>query len=111
MCCSPSESEEEAPVGLNKHAHAPSLTVFNFTCKRSSKEDRNTRFTFDIDLSWRGVSAIEIRSEAGVASGVFLEGLGDDQRVQLAVGDDLNVRAVLQLLALTKPPAIKQRTW
>lgn len=26
--------------------------------------------------------------------------------MQLAVGDDLNVRAVLQLLALTKPPVI-----
>lgn len=62
--------------------------------------------TFNINLSRRGVCAIEVGSEAGVTPGIFLECLCDDERVQLAVGEDLNIRAVLQLLALAKPPAI-----
>lgn len=60
--------------------------------------------TFDVDFCRCRVCAIEVGSKARVPPCVFLECLGNDQRVQLAVVDDLNVRAVLQLLPLTKPP-------
>lgn len=96
--CSPSESEEEAPAQRNTHSW--SVTVLN--CSRV----KQMSVTFHIDLSGRGVGAIHVRCKARVASSVFFKSLGDDQRVELAVVDDLNIRAVFQLFALTEPPAI-----
>lgn len=61
--------------------------------------------TFHIDLGGRGVGAIHVGGEARVAPSVFFESLGDDQRVEIAVVDDLDIRAVFQLFALTEPPA------
>lgn len=61
--------------------------------------------TFHVDLSGRGVGAVHVGGEARVAPRVFFKSLGDDQRVEVAVADDLNVGAVLQLFALTEPPA------
>lgn len=62
--------------------------------------------TFHIDLSRRGVAAIHVGCKARVASSVLFKSLGDDQRVEFAIVDDLNIRAVFQLFALTEPPAI-----
>lgn len=86
---------------------APSPACVWLTCESERKKTQG--LTFHVDLSRRGVSAVEIRSKTRVAPGVFLESLCDDERMQLAVGDDLNVWAVLQLLALTKPPV--ENTW
>lgn len=98
--CSPSESEEEAPAQIN----TCSSSATGLNC--SSAHDKRMGATFHVDLSRRGVSAIDVRGEARVASGVFFKGLGDDQWVELAMVDDLNIGAVLQLLALTEPSAI-----
>lgn len=65
--------------------------------------------TFNVDLSRRGVCPIDVWRKAGIAAGVLLKRLRDDQRVQLAAGDDLNVWAVFQLLSLTKPPKGDQK--
>lgn len=67
--------------------------------------------TFDVDFGRRRVCAVEVGCKARVPPCVFLECLGNDQRVQLAVVDDLNVRAVLQLLPLTKPPGKPQNAY
>lgn len=105
MCskrCSPSESEEEAPAQRN--THLSSVTVLNCHCVKQMN------ITFHIDLSGRGVGAIHVRCKARVASSVFFKSLRDDQRVELTIVDDLNIRAVFQLFALTEPPAIKHKT-
>lgn len=93
-------------IGTNRQ-RAPSPPGVRPTCESGRKKTQG--LTFHVDLSRRGVSAVEIGSKARVAPGVFLESLCDDERMQLAVGDDLNVGAVLQLLALTKPPV--ENTW
>lgn len=77
-----------------------SVTVLNCSCAKQ------TSITFHIDLSGRGVGAIHVGCKARVASSVFFESLGDDQRVELAIVDDLDIRAVVQLFTLTEPSAI-----
>lgn len=68
--------------------------------------DEETSVTFHVDLCRRGVGAVDVGCKARVAPGVFFKSLRDDQRVELAAVDDLDIRAVLQLLALTEPPAV-----
>lgn len=92
-----------------------SPAVFGLRRDRSDRGRERERkkkphsFTFHVDLSRRGVGAVEVGGETRVAAGVLLESLGDDERMQFAAGDDLNVWTVLQLLALTKPPAWTRR--
>lgn len=76
--------------------------------QRERKKKRQS-FTFHVDLSRRGVGAVDVGGETRVAAGVLLESLGDDERMQFAASDDLNVWTVLQLFALTKPPAWTRR--
>lgn len=101
--CSPSESEEEAPAHRNTSVVSNTTNGINCSCVQEMS------ITFHIDLSGRGVCAVHVRSKARVASGVFFKSLGDDQGVELAVVDDLNIGAVFQLFALTEPPAVTHK--
>lgn len=66
--------------------------------------------TFNIDLC-RGVVCSQcVGSYAGVPAGVVFKSFSYHQSVQITITTDLNIRAVVQLPPLTKPPVqLKQR--
>lgn len=81
--------------------------VVNFSFK--GRREWPETLTFNINLCWCWICAIEVGSEAGVAAGVLLKSLGYDEGVLLSIGDDLDIWTVLQLLPLTEPSEAQQR--
>ena len=63
----------------------------------------HTLRTFNEHLGRCGVGAAGVGGQAGVSARVVLEGLSYEQRVQVAVPLDLDVRTVVQFLPFTEP--------
>lgn len=100
-CCSPSESDEDAPIRKWNDA------AINCSCNCLDihmKWSMINLLTLNVDFCWGGVCAVKVGGKARVSACIFFKRLGYDQRVSLTVGDDLNIRTVFQLFTLTKPP-------
>lgn len=102
---SPSESDDDAPVGMIQTygSHFKQKKI-DLLCRRSSAQPKTKDQTFDVNLSRRVVGPQAVGGYAGVASRVVLEGFADHQRVQDTITGDLDVGRVVQLSAFAEPP-------